>query len=305
MLSALIATFMVMPQPILARGEWLTDFEKAKRYSSATGKPILANFTGSDWCPFCLRLKREVFDTELFQDWAEDNVVLFMADYPRKKLLPPAEAAQNEFLVQEYSVAGYPSILFITGKGDVLGKSGFLETSGANYWVKVADKVIDDGKDALTHSDGFPEIVSKRLTAKDIRGREFPKFDFGELASGKLPADLKGKTILLDIWATWCGPCVEEMPKLERWSQEFGDDLVVIGLTDEDPEKIRTFASRHQITYPLMTDPSRKLTNRLEVQTIPQLILISNDGTVRWQGGFGDGDPLTSAKLRRMIEATK
>lgn len=305
MLSALIATFLAMPQPILNRGEWMTDFEKAKRYSSATGKPILANFTGSDWCPFCLRLKKEVFDTELFLDWADENVVLFEADFPRKKQLPAAEAAQNDQLVREYSVGGYPAILFLTGQGELLGKSGYLETSGANYWTKVADKQISDGRKALLESDGFPEISLKQLGAKDYRGKPLPVTDFGDLVSGELPNDLKGKTLLIDFWATWCGPCVEEMPKLERWSREFGDDLVIIGLTDEDPEKVKKFASRHQITYALMTDRDHKLPTALEIQTIPQMVLVSNDGIVRWQGGLGDGDPLTSSMIRRMIETTR
>ncbi|MFM9873777.1 MAG: TlpA family protein disulfide reductase [Fimbriimonadaceae bacterium] len=305
MLSALIATFMVMPQPVMARGEWLTDFEKAKRYSSASGKPILANFTGSDWCPFCLRLKREVFDTDLFKDWAFDHVVLFEADYPRKKVLPAKLMEQNEFLVREYSIGGYPSILFLSGQGDLLGKSGFLETGGPVYWTKVAEKQIADGKNEIATSDGIPEIIGKPLSAKDLRGEPFPELKIGSVVTGKLPKELKGKTILLDFWATWCGPCVQEMPKLNRWQREFGDDLVIIGISDEPAEKISTFASRNGIEYVLTSDETHQLASELEIQTLPQLVLISGDGIVRWQGGIGDEDPLTSARIRRLIDATR
>jgi len=305
MLSALIATYLILPQPVLVRGEWLTDWEKAKRYSQATGKPILANFTGSDWCPFCLRLKREVFDTDLFQDWALDNVILFMADYPRKKQLPPAEAAQNEFLVGEYSVSNYPTILFIDGKGDVLGRSGYLETTGPKYWTRVAEKRISDGKTVLAEGSGYPEIVSKQLMVNDLRGKPFPEMKIGSVVNGMLPDSLKGKTVLIDFWATWCGPCLQEMPKLNRWQKEFGDELVIIGISDEEPEKISKFASRYEIDYVLTSDVKSQLAKELNVQTLPQMVLISGDGIVRWQGSVGDGDPLTSARIRRLVEATR
>ncbi len=305
MLSALIATYLALPQPVMARGEWLTDWEKAKRYSVATGKPILANFTGSDWCPFCLRLKKEVFDTDLFKDWAADKMVLFMADYPRKKPLSPKLTAQNEFLATEYSVNSYPSILFMNGSGELLGRSGFLETGGANYWTRVADKKISDGKADLAKSQGIPKVVPKQMAAKDYRGKSSPEMKIGSVVSRKLPPELKGKTVLIDFWATWCSPCIQEMPKLNRWQKEFGDDLVIIGVSDEAPEQISRFATRHGIDYVLTSDEKRFLATEFAIQTLPQMVLISGDGIVRWQGSVGDGDPLTSSRIRRMIEATQ
>ncbi|MCA9777431.1 MAG: thioredoxin family protein, partial [Candidatus Eremiobacteraeota bacterium] len=64
-------------------GVWLTDWEAAKAQAQRTNKPILINFTGSDWCGWCIRLKKEVFSQEEFKSWAGQKVVLFEADFPR------------------------------------------------------------------------------------------------------------------------------------------------------------------------------------------------------------------------------
>ena len=63
---------------------WLIDYETVYQKSIKEDKPIMANFTGSDWCGWCKKLKKAVFDTKIFQDWAAENVVLFELDYPRR-----------------------------------------------------------------------------------------------------------------------------------------------------------------------------------------------------------------------------
>lgn len=64
--------------------KWYTSLEEAAKVSMTTGKPIMANFTGSDWCGWCKKLKREVFDKTEFKNWANNNIVLLELDYPRR-----------------------------------------------------------------------------------------------------------------------------------------------------------------------------------------------------------------------------
>lgn len=90
--------------------QWHTDMMKAQEISDATGKPIFAFFTGSDWCGWCHKLQRDVFAKQEFVDWAGKNVVLVELDFPRNKKLPPETVQQNFQLQQVFGVRGYPTI---------------------------------------------------------------------------------------------------------------------------------------------------------------------------------------------------
>ena len=89
---------------------WLADVNKAYELSQATHKPIFAFFTGSDWCGWCHKLQREVFNKPAFVAWANSNVVLLELDFPRGKKLPEAIVQQNQSLQQFFQVQGYPTI---------------------------------------------------------------------------------------------------------------------------------------------------------------------------------------------------
>lgn len=115
---------------------WYVDIDKAYAESQKSGKPILANFTGSDWCGWCIRLKRDVFTKPGFNEWAKENVVLLELDYPRRKQLPADIKQQNAKLQQTFKIRGYPTIwVFDLGKDDKgefkitpLGKTGYTKT---------------------------------------------------------------------------------------------------------------------------------------------------------------------------------
>lgn len=122
---------------------WMVDFEKAYQRSVEEGKPIMANFTGSDWCGWCIRLKKEVFDTKEFKRWADKNVILLELDYPRKMQLPPQIQEQNKGLAQAFQVSGFPTIWVFNvdrdGESqknsiDPLAKSGYVR-GGASAWI--------------------------------------------------------------------------------------------------------------------------------------------------------------------------
>lgn len=126
---------------------WLTSLDEANAISVKTGKPIMANFTGSDWCGWCKKLRREVFDTPEFKKWAAENVVLLELDYPRSFQVPDNIKQQNQQLQQILSVRGYPTIWFFTltnnDKGQVninpLGKTGYV-AGGPSAFIKVANE---------------------------------------------------------------------------------------------------------------------------------------------------------------------
>ena len=87
---------------------------------------ILANFTGSDWCPWCVKLQKEIFSTPAFRAWAADNVILLEVDFPNAEQ-PAQLKAQNQELARQYGVTGYPSVLVIDNAGKSLGRTGYLQ----------------------------------------------------------------------------------------------------------------------------------------------------------------------------------
>lgn len=125
----------------VSAGEWETDFKKAQASAAKEGKPMLVNFTGSDWCHWCIKLEGEVFSKSEFQTWAASNVVLVKLDFPRKSKQSQADKKQNSALAQKYSVRGFPTVLFIDAKGKVIGKSGYLK-GGPSAWTKSAESII-------------------------------------------------------------------------------------------------------------------------------------------------------------------
>ena len=101
---------------------WYDDFAAAQKASQETGRPILALFTGSDWCPYCVKLKKNVLDTTEFKKFAQSDVILFFADFPDEAKLPDGLRIQNEKLAKKYGIRGFPTTVVISPKGKEMGR---------------------------------------------------------------------------------------------------------------------------------------------------------------------------------------
>jgi len=130
---------------------WLTDFEAAKKQAAERNVPILADFSGSDWCGWCIKLDKEVFAKKTFQTYAKKNVVLFLADFPSRKEIPAKVKAQNEKLAEQYGVRGFPTVLLLDSKGKVLGRTGYQKGGPAAY-VKHVKELLAAAKPATPAS---------------------------------------------------------------------------------------------------------------------------------------------------------
>ncbi|MBL7114970.1 MAG: thioredoxin family protein [Kiritimatiellae bacterium] len=125
--------------------EWLTDFEAAKKMAAEKARPILADFSGSDWCGWCIKLDKEVFSKAAFQAYAEDNLVLFLADFPSRKKLPEATQKQNQALSETYGIRGFPTVLILDAEGKVLEKTGY-QRGGPEAYVAHLKELIGGKK---------------------------------------------------------------------------------------------------------------------------------------------------------------
>jgi len=113
--------------------KWETDIDVAKKRAKDEKKPMLLDFTGSDWCGWCMKLKKEVFDTPEFQQYAKGKLVLVEVDFPHSKKLPKEEKEQNEKLAKEYNVSGFPTIILLNSKGTKVAQTGYQDGGPEKY----------------------------------------------------------------------------------------------------------------------------------------------------------------------------
>jgi thioredoxin-related protein len=125
-LAVLICAGWMGTSSQLAAATWLTDYDAALKQAKDEGKVVLINFTGSDWCPWCIKLKSEVFDTSQFRIFSEANMVLLEVDFPRRKPQTEEQKAANHRLQEKYPVEGYPTIVLADDAGRALGVKGYL-----------------------------------------------------------------------------------------------------------------------------------------------------------------------------------
>ncbi len=108
--------------------EWLTDLNKALERAKKENKIVLINFTGSDWCGWCIKFKKEVLTTDDFIKYADKNLVLVEADFPAKKKLPEDLAKANNALKEKFGVKGFPTFVVLNADGKEIGRQvGYSE----------------------------------------------------------------------------------------------------------------------------------------------------------------------------------
>lgn len=121
----------------------------------------------------------------------------------------------------------------------------------------------------------------KKLWAKSVLNETAPELVI-EKWNSEIP-ETKGKFILVDFWATWCGPCRAGIPGLNEMQKKFEDKLVIIGISDEPLAKVKSF-NNPRITYPNGIDTKKTVSGFLGIRGIPHMILIDPSGVVRWEG---------------------
>lgn len=105
---------------------WLTDYNTALKQARSEGKLVLINFTGSDWCGWCIRLKAEVFDRPEFTAFANANLVLLEVDFPRRKAQSEQQRVNNSILQDRFRVEGYPTLVVASDSGRPMHMLGYV-----------------------------------------------------------------------------------------------------------------------------------------------------------------------------------
>jgi thioredoxin-related protein len=119
---------------------WLTDLPKAQAAAKAEKKLVLLDFTGSDWCGWCIKLNKEVFSQPEFAEYAKKNLVCVEVDFPSKKKLSAEQKQANDALAKKYKIEGYPTIVVLDGDGKKVGELGYMK-GGPKAFIAELDKL--------------------------------------------------------------------------------------------------------------------------------------------------------------------
>jgi thioredoxin-related protein len=123
-----------------SRPGWTTSYEQGQEEAKANNKLVLLNFTGSDWCGWCIMLDREVFSKPQFKEYASKNLVLVEVDFPKMKPMSETMRMQNVRLAQRYQVQGFPTIIVLNGEGQVVGALGYMQ-GGPDVFIAALEKL--------------------------------------------------------------------------------------------------------------------------------------------------------------------
>ena len=198
------------------------------------------------------------------------------------------------------------SLLLLQACGDVLTPATPMPTKDEQVSVGEEQQTETSEAETSVSETSLPEAsVSESIEASvsetlpEIAPEDYYYGEYKELAVGdrapwiqvKLLDDtdydtayLQGKVILLNFWATWCGPCVREMPALESLYADYGDDgdVVILGVDfDEDPDTIRAFVAENGFTFHIAYDPVGIVSWQYPTDGIPYTVVVGKDGYIK------------------------
>jgi len=190
-----LCTFSIASTP----AGFTDDFEAAKAQAKASGRYILADFSGSDWCGWCKRLDAEVFAKPEFVSAATNNFVLLMVDTPRDTSILSDQARKaNPGLVKRYRIRAFPSVLILDADGKVLDHTGYQRGGPAAY-LEMLDKMLAEIKIAQSYEARITALPAGSLERAKLTDEFLMKLDLQaqmrheNLVNEVLAADPDGK----------------------------------------------------------------------------------------------------------------
>ena len=136
-----LAVMMTLSLQVFASGEgWITNYKEALKIAKEKKIPILVDFSGSDWCGWCVKLDKEVFQKNEFKEYAKKNFVLLLLDFPRAGNQSAELKKQNKELAQKFQVQGFPTILVLDSTGKKIAQNSYMP-GGPKAFIKFLDGV--------------------------------------------------------------------------------------------------------------------------------------------------------------------
>lgn len=145
---------------------WLTNYEQALDEAKKTSKPIILFFTGSDWCTWCNKLDKEVFESHEFADDAGNQYIFLKLDFPLYSALTPQLSGQNKQLQKKYDVRSFPTLVILDHTGQQqIGVTGYRAGGGGQYAAHLK-KMVDNHK---SYKEKLQSSQTQKLSGLELR----------------------------------------------------------------------------------------------------------------------------------------
>lgn len=277
----------------------------ARSWNDYRGKVVLLDYWAT-WCGPCRQEIPRV--VEMYGKYHDKGFEVLgvhsargfekMPDFVKEEKLPYGFAADpDRVLGTELGIKFIPCYFLID-------RNGIMRVAGANRekLEEIVDALVAENGGTGAGNDGWPVYVKKNLYANDFRGQKAPELVVEQWLTDK--PETNGKIVMIDFWATWCGPCRKLIPEVNEFQKKFKDDMVIIGLSgDSTIDKVRNFMKTTEMHYSQAVDTQKRTSLELGIKGIPHVIILSTDGIIRWQGfPLSEEEPLTEGIIKSIIE---
>jgi len=282
--AAVVAVMFVLPKKIEAELAWQPYSEQVVAQAQKAGKGIIID-TFADWCIPCKELDKLTFTDADVKKEAERFITLKL-DLTSSD--PNSEGGRAR---QRFGIRGVPTVLFIDDKGRELSDirlEGFEKPSAFVARMKRVETSPASSGAVLAKNESNEKASIADAASGATSSEAAPTASLNLLNGGSLKLDsLRGKVVLVDFWATWCVPCLSEIPMFNQLRKDYqprGVEVIAISLDEEGAAKVKPFLKAHPMDYTqVVGDQSTSAGFKVDDSTLPVTLLIDKQGRIRFR----------------------
>ncbi|MFY9608395.1 MAG: cytochrome c biogenesis protein CcdA [Blastocatellia bacterium] len=302
--AAAVAIVMALPKKIEAEIPWQPYSEQALAEARRAGKGVIVD-TFADWCIPCKELDQRTFTNAAVKTEAERFVTLKL-DLTRSDRGSEAARAKTRF-----GIRGVPTIIFLDDAGKErteLRLEGFEKPDAFLARMKQIESSAKPGEQlALASASETSPRADATPGAAAASAEPLPPATLSLLNGGTLDlASKKGKVLLIDFWATWCLPCISEIPIFNQLDKDYkarGFEVIAVSLDEEGAAKVKPFLKRHPMHY-TQTLGDQKIAGDLGVgeSSLPVALLVDKQGRIRFRHIGITEKEVFEAEIKQLLE---
>ena len=179
--KALLLMVSLCTFPLFSEINWQTNFEEALAQAKREDKPLLLNFTGSDWCAWCMKLEENIFSTPEFEDEVGDTFIFVNVDFPAKKPQSEDLMIQNHALKKKYNIQGFPTLLLLDNSQFEITYTGYREESPTLYGQHLKESLVSFNELTNNMENFVPSALSSaELESLHRKALDLSREDYAE-----------------------------------------------------------------------------------------------------------------------------